>query len=245
MPIIYAKRGKKCVHLLDESGEKCYYSSMESVIEMNKRIANNLTYYRKAAGLTQAELAEKINYSDKSVSKWESGNGVPDVYTLVQLAELYGVTLDTLLGDGAPVRAKKRTRGVHALIMLLSSGIVWLIATCFFVMMELIAPAKGDWWIAFLYAIPVNAIVLLVYAAIWKYKLLNFLSVTVIIWTGFTCIYLTVRSICIYKGIGDEIGPLWTVFLLGIPLQTLEILWVFFRSMFKKSKKLVTVPKKE
>ncbi len=217
---------------------------MENAIEINKRLASNLTYYRKTAGFTQAELAEKINYSDKSVSKWESGNGVPDIYTLVQLAELYGVTLDTLLGEGAPVRVKKRTRGFHALIMSLSSGIVWLVATCFFVMMELLAPGR-NWWIAFLWAIPVNAIVLLVYAVIWKYKLLNFLSVSTIIWLGFTSLYLTIRSICIHGGIGDEIGPLWTIFLLGIPLQVLEILWVFFRSVFKKNKKLVTVPNKE
>ena len=53
---------------------------MENVNEINRKIGKNLACYRKAVGLTQAELAEKINYSDKSVSKWESGNGVPDVY---------------------------------------------------------------------------------------------------------------------------------------------------------------------
>ena len=59
---------------------------MENAIEINKIIGQNLSAYRKAAGYTQAELAEKINYSDKSVSKWESGNGVPDVCILMQLA---------------------------------------------------------------------------------------------------------------------------------------------------------------
>ena len=97
---------------------------MENSIEINQRIAKNLAHYRKAAGFTQVELAEKINYSDKSVSKWESGNGVPDVYTLMQLAELYGVTVDALLGKGTPVAPKKSTKGLHWLIMLLSSGIV-------------------------------------------------------------------------------------------------------------------------
>ncbi len=209
---------------------------MENSIEINRKLSKNLTYYRKAAGFTQAELAEKINYSDKSISKWESGNGVPDVYTLVQLAELYGVTLDTLLGDGAPVRVKKKTRALRILLMLLSSGIVWLAATFFFVTMELMKPGE-PWWLAFLYALPINAVVLLVFACIWKYKALNFGAVSVLIWLGFTCVYLTIKNL----SVGEELGPLWIIFLLGIPLQVLEILWVFFRSVFKKNKKVVEV----
>ncbi len=217
---------------------------MESSIEINRKLAKNLTYYRKTAGFTQAELAEKINYSDKSISKWESGNGVPDIYTLIQLAELYGVTLDTLLGDGAPVRVKKKTKSLHLLIMLLCCGIVWLVATCFFVTMQLLNSGHA-WWIAFVYAVPSSAVVLLVFASIWKYRTLNFTSVTIIIWAGLTCVYLTIRYICIQKGITEDIGPLWSIFLLGIPLQVLEILWVFFRSVFKKNKKVLVVqPKK-
>ena len=73
------KNNGKAAYPLDEKSKKWYYSSMENTNEINRKIAKNLTYYRKAAGLTQAELAEKINYSDKSVSKWESGNGVPDI----------------------------------------------------------------------------------------------------------------------------------------------------------------------
>ncbi len=213
---------------------------MDNHIEINQKLAKNLTYYRKTAGFTQAELAEKINYSDKSVSKWESGNGVPDIYTLVQLAEVYGVTIDTLLGDGAPVRVKKKTRAARALIMSLSSGIVWLIATLFFVTMQILAPGRA-WWIAFTYAVVANAIVLLVYASIWKYKTLSFISVSTIIWISFVCLFLTVKYICERTGAGDDIGPLWSIFLLGIPLQVLEVLWVFFRSVFRKNKKLLVV----
>ncbi len=215
---------------------------MDTSIEINRKIAKNLTYYRKTAGFTQAELAEKINYSDKSVSKWESGNGVPDIYTLVQLAELYGVTIDTLLGDGAPIRVQKKTRSLHLLIMLLCSGIIWLVATCFFVAMQLFY-AGHAWWLSFVYALPATAVVLLVFAAIWKYRTLTFFSVTLIIWLGLTCLYLTIRYICIQRGITGDIGPLWSIYLLGIPLQVLEVLWAFFRSIFKKNKKVVEVRK--
>lgn len=218
---------------------------MDNSIEINRKIAKNLTYYRKAAGYTQAELAEKINYSDKSVSKWESGNGVPDIYTLIQLAELYGVSVDVLIGDGkAPVALEKKRMGLHMLIMLLSSGIVWLVATCIYVGLQLLTP-KAGLWLAFLYAVPVNAILLLVYASIWKYRTLHFICVSTIIWTILTCAFLTVHIACTLSGVGANLGPLWMIFLLGIPLQVLEILWVFFRSLFKKNKPVLRAKAKE
>ncbi len=203
---------------------------MENCNEINKQIAQNLAYYRKEAGLTQAELAEKINYSDKSVSKWEQGNGVPDVYVLMQLAKLYGVTINDLVGEEAKERIqerKQRKLGIHILLMLLSSGIVWLVATYFFVSMQMWKPT-GAWWVAFVYAVAVNAIVLIVYAGVWKYRILNFISVSTLIWTIITSVFLTIRA----TGLGGD--SLWLLFLLGAPLQALEILWVFFRSLFSK-----------
>ena len=216
---------------------------MENNIEINQRIAKNLIHYRKLAGLTQAGLAEKINYSDKSVSKWESGNGAPDIYTLIQLAELFGVSVDTLIGEGTPVNPQKKTVGLHWLIMLLSSGIIWLVATVFFVLMHFIARG-GPWWLAFVYAIPINAIVLLVYASVWHYRTLNFISVSTIIWTVITCLFLTVNVVTTANGTQDEVDRLWMLFMLGIPLQILEILWVFFRSFFSKSRKVLGLPVK-
>ena len=211
---------------------------MENTNEINAKIAKNLTYYRKQAGLTQAELAEKINYSDKSVSKWESGNGIPDVYILLELAGLYGITLNDLVCDGEPktpnvAENKKKTKGLHLLIMLLSSGIVWLVATCLFVLLHLFFPG-GEWWVSFLYAVVANAIVLIVFAGIWKYRMLGFFSVSTLIWTALTCIYVTARLLTEQNG--GNAGGLWYLFLLGIPLQILEILWVFFRSLFTKNR---------
>ena len=72
---------------------------MEKEEDVYKRIGKNIAAYRRNAGITQAELARKINYSDKSVSKWESGNGVPDVLVLMRLAELFGVSVNDLVGE--------------------------------------------------------------------------------------------------------------------------------------------------
>lgn len=206
---------------------------MENTSEINERIAKNLAYYRKAAGFTQAELAEKINYSDKSVSKWEQGNGVPDIYILLQLAELYQISVNDLVGDGSPAPMKRKRRGLHLLIMLLSSGIVWLVATCLFVGLLLWAPSAAA-WVVFLYAVCANAILLIVYAGIWKYRFLGFVSVSTLVWVALTSLYVTVNIICEAKGL--DAGAFWCVFLVGIPLQVLEVLWVFFRSLFKKNK---------
>ncbi len=208
---------------------------MENTNEINAYIAKNLIYFRKQAGLTQAELAEKINYSDKSVSKWESGNGVPDVYTLVQLAEIYHVSVNDFLSADTPVQAKKKVKGLRLLVMLLSSGLVWLVATFTFVTLQLMFPGKGAWWLTFIYAIPVNAVLLLIYATVWRWRLQNFVCVTIIIWSTLVSIFLTINRITLMEG--REQGPLWIVFLLGVPLQVLEVLWSFFRFLFAKNKK--------
>lgn len=219
---------------------------MKNEMELNRVIANNLMHYRKAAGLTQAELAEKINYSDKSISKWESGNGIPDVYTLMQLAALYQVTLNDLVGEGGvalptPVEQKKKLLKRRFLVALLSSGIVWLAATCLFVLLSIFFP-NGQWWVAFVYAFLANSIVFIVYASKWKYRIFQFISVSGVIWGGITCIYLTVSILLQWSGALYE--SLWCLYLIGIPLEVLEILWSFFRSLIWKDKNGVVAKQK-
>lgn len=200
---------------------------MENLTAINQIIAKNLAYYRKAAGFTQAELAEKINYSDKSVSKWEMGNGVPDIYILMELATLYGVTVDDLVREGDKKRPAASKWKERLLIILLSCGLAWLVATCVFVLLGIVCPT-GKEWLAFLYAVPVNAILVVIFTGVWKYRLGNFFAVSALIWTLITCIYVTVAEF------GGVVNGLWGLFIIGVPLQTLEILWVFFRaSIFK------------
>ncbi|MBQ8320185.1 MAG: helix-turn-helix transcriptional regulator [Clostridia bacterium] len=206
---------------------------MEENTVITKQIAKNLTVLRKRAKLTQAEVAEKINYSDKSVSKWESAGGVPDIFILIQLAKLYGVTVNEIVGEKSPVPPKEGKTGLHVLIMLLSAGIVWLVAVCVFALLQVL-PVKGAWWLAFIYALPINAIVFVVFACIWKYKMLHFVSVSTLIWTGLLSLYL---SIALIPKTLVALESLWPIFLIGVPLQVLAILWAFFRySVFKRRK---------
>lgn len=200
---------------------------------VNERIAKNLSYYRKSAGLTQAELAQKINYSDKSVSKWESANGVPDIYILLQLAELYGVTVNDLVGDGEERKPlpKKQSKLSSSLVMLLSVGIVWLVATTFFVVMNLFLPHR-EWWLAFLYALPIGSIVVVVLSSVFKRRTTNFISLACLIWTTLLSVFVSFKALMK----NGDLEMLWMVFFLGIPLQLLHVIWVFFRNVKKKNK---------
>lgn len=118
-------------------------------------IARNIAFYRRQQGQTQAELAEQLNYSDKSVSKWERGEGVPDIYILARLAEMYGVTVNDLVCLEPP---QPRRRPPYLLITLLSLGLVWLVAAVAFFACLLLCPgcicalftrcpcAPSCWW---------------------------------------------------------------------------------------------------
>lgn len=72
---------------------------MAETQDLTRLLATNIATRRKGAGMTQAELAEVLGYSDKTVSKWERGEGLPDVLCLKRMADTFGVKMDDLLSD--------------------------------------------------------------------------------------------------------------------------------------------------
>ena len=74
-----------------------YYKSIGG-IEMNTTLAQNIARYRKHRGLTQEELAQKLNFSFQAVSKWETGQSQPDASILPDLAHHLGADLNALFG---------------------------------------------------------------------------------------------------------------------------------------------------
>lgn len=188
-------------------------------------IGQNIMRLRRMANMTQLELAEKLNYSDKSVSKWEQGNGIPDVRILVQLADLFHVSVDDLVREHTEKQiVPKNTRALRRLIIILCSvGLCWLVAVALFVMIGIFAPGLQFLWLAFLYAVPVSAIVVLVFSCVWGYKVVRVVSVSVLVWTTLACVYLTAFAF------GQNI---WLIFLIGIPLQVLAL---FFFVWWKKA----------
>lgn len=180
--------------------------------DLKQVIADNISFYRKEKGLTQVELAEKLSYSDKAVSKWERAESYPDIVTLIAMAKLFDVTVDQL------VSSRVKRKKTKPLIALLSGGIVWLIATAVYVIMNMIEPIPYS-WLAFVYAVPVCTIVMLVFFAIWGKKLLVLVAETILMWTIAACIFLT-----IYVTV-PSLQNSFFIFFLPIPLQILAILW--------------------
>ncbi len=192
----------------------------ENEEQLKSRLAKNLTFYRENAGQTQLELAEKLNYSDKSISKWERGEGIPGVYVLTQIAHLYGVTVNDLLGE-APQKPKRTSKYNHFIVTLLSFGLVWLVATLQFIILHIAVPTFPAWYI-FLYAVPANAIVSIVFTCLWWNKLSRFLSVSALIWSSFVCL---VTSIPV-----DNMNLFYII--AGI-LQGMTVLWFMLRKKKK------------
>lgn len=193
---------------------------MENIENLKRTIAKNLTHYRKKAGLTQQELADEINYSDKSISKWERGEGVPDIYILKQIADLYEITVNDLIGDKSekPVNVNKNKNRI--IICLLSIGLVWLVVTVAFSVLKIIfINTKYEHFITnlYYYALPLTFIILLIFNKIWfKKKIINAISVSLIFWTTVFSFYWTIK---------DFFDNFEVFFFIGIPFQILVILW--------------------
>ena len=197
---------------------------------LKDRIGANIALQRKRAGLTQAGLAEKLNYSDKAVSKWERGESMPDVLTLMQLAEQFEVSVGDLLEDpnklpGNPgklekamtqvsEKALKRTANKNV-IQGLSSTLVWFIALLVFVVISSFDLPYS--WLAFFYAVPINAIVLLSLRSAWRDFRWNRVLISMISWGFLVSIYTTLLVFLRFN--------MWKMFLLGIPGEIAITLW--------------------
>ena len=197
-------------------------------MDIKQNLSENLILYRKSANLTQAELAEKLNYSDKAVSKWERGESVPDLAVLKQIADFYGVTIDTLIDKPNNIKPKKQKNlgKKRVIIALCSGGLVWLVATVFFAFISLIFPSITQTWLSFVYAVPITLIVLLVLTSVWGKTLFNFIFTSLLVWTVILTVYLT-----LYFALPYPPSALWMIFLIGIPLQILTILWFFYKKI--------------
>lgn len=187
--------------------------------ELNLIIADNLINLRKANKLTQLELATKLNYSDKAISKWERGESMPDIFLLKQLADMYGVSLDYLTTEHTEQEAilyKKKDSKINnkLIITLLSCMVVWICATIIYVNLHILK--NINYWIIWLWAVPVSCIVLIVFTSIWWHKIHILTSISCFVWSFLACAYI---QLIIYS------INIWTIFLLGIPIQIAILLW--------------------
>ena len=189
------------------------------MVDIKGIVAKNIIDLRKSNNWTQTELADKLNYSDKAVSKWERAESLPDITVLKRIADLFLVSVDYLLEEehkpakGLSPVSSKITKRNHVIIASLSTMLVFLIATVVFVVLGLLS-VNLPIWMAYVYALPAAAIVLIVFNAIWGSRIWNFVFITLLVWSILLCIYMSFPE--------DNI---WLIFLIGIPAQIIILLW--------------------
>ncbi len=196
--------------------------------ERKKIVAENITRLRTSLGMTQAQLGEKLNYSDKSVSKWERGDSIPDVFVLKAIADMADVTVDWLITPHdetekvpeAPVEKRSYSRRFVTLTVL--SGI-WTLAVLVFVILWLAGVFS---WLVFVCAIPVSLITLLVLNSIWGDPSMNLYIISGLAWSIISLIYLCALD-----------QNWWQLFLLGIPAQIIIIFAFSIKPCRKKEDK--------
>ncbi|MBQ7345521.1 MAG: helix-turn-helix transcriptional regulator [Oscillospiraceae bacterium] len=185
-------------------------------------IAKNITQLRLGAKMTQSELAEKLNYSDKAISKWERAESIPDVAVLKSIADLFAVPLDYLVRQEHQEEALEEAPFVpdkqhnHRVITTLSVLLVWFVATLVYVLMDVIMVGARLHWLTFPYAIPASMIVWLVFNSIWGKVRRNYMIISLLTWSALVCVVVSLLCFGITA---------WKLLILGIPGQIIICIW--------------------
>lgn len=198
--------------------------------ELNKIIGNNLTFLRKKAGLTQLEFGEKFSYSDKTVSKWEKGEVVPNVETLKQIADYHGVSVDFILKEHDSeedfLSIVKKTPNSANKITFIALVVTIIFAICVTIYVASIYNLKtadihqNRWWAVFLWAVPLSFVVI----AFYTKRMFHSRKWTIIY---VSCAVWTILLAAFFSFLED--GVYWYLFFIGLPVQAALILLVNLR----------------
>ena len=173
--------------------------------------ASNIINLRTAKGLTQAELGELLNYSDKSVSKWERAEAVPDAYVLKNMSEIFGVSVDYILSSHDAWEPPKeinpeRSFNTRTITTLVLVGI-WTLAFFIYVIAWIL---EANWWLVFVFALPLSLITFLVLNSVWEQGRNN----RHIVYGLVVSLFLTVYFVFLEKN-------MWQLFLMILPAELL------------------------
>lgn len=183
--------------------------------DLKEIIGKNIQYLRKESNMTQQDLADKLNYTSKAVSKWERGESMPEIEVLAAIASLFNVTVDFLLHEDSKVHKKdyvpsevkdKNKMLVTALVV----TIVWTIMAIVFV--YTMQNNGKTLWQLFIWAIPLSFLVIAI--SLRQYKRIDQMIVlSIFLWTLLLAFFIQFQF---------EI-PL--IFLIGIPAQLALFIW--------------------
>lgn len=188
-------------------------------------IAKNILELRLLNNMTQLELAEKLNYSDKTVSKWERAESSPDISVLVELADLFGVTLDYMvrsenIDEQVRENKQKEVRYNHRAITYISESCAWFVAIFAFIITSLIMGRMSFQWLYFVYTLPAALIIRLVFNSIWFNPRHNYVIISALMWSVLAAVHITF----LYFKINVAL-----IYFLGAAGQIDIIMWAFIK----------------
>lgn len=199
--------------------------------ELKLITASNIIKLRTTAGLTQAELGHALNYSDKTISKWERGEAIPDAFVLMRMGEIFGVSVDYLLSSHDSWQApEKESEGLPSysadvIIAICVIG-VWTAALTAFVILWLFDIIC---WQIFVGTLPVSILTYMVLICVFRKKKYLQLVIALFVLSLFVTMYFFVPS-----------SNPWQLFLLAVPAEIIVFLSCNIRKrpiFFKKRKK--------
>ncbi|MCQ2815610.1 MAG: helix-turn-helix domain-containing protein [Bacilli bacterium] len=185
---------------------------------LNQIFAENLIKLRKSKKLTQLELSEKLNYSDRNISKWENGTSLPTCDTLKELASFFGVSMDYFFEKHNKVEMLSNeddSRRLKLIIIGLAMlGALFASVVCFVAFPNFFNVS----WLSFVWGVVLCSIIGIIFTSIWFNRShYLFLFISLLVWTGIAASYLTVLMV-------NNLN-LWYLFFVGIPLQLAIFVW--------------------
>lgn len=191
--------------------------------DLKTNIAKNITELRIFNNMTQMELGERLNYSDKTISKWERGESTPDITALSEMADIFGVSLDFLVKsknvqENSLPKLKSEGKYNRRVISYISESVAWIVAIFAFIITTLLIKETTFQWLYFVYALPIVIIVKLVFNTLWFNPRHNYLIVSALMWSVIAAVHITFMYFAVDVSL---------IYILGVAGQIVIILWSF------------------
>lgn len=206
------------------------------IMDIKRNVAKNITNLRKKNKMTQVELAEKINYSDKAVSKWERGEAVPDIDTLYLLAQLFGVKIDYFVQEDEDAQKEFVVPKIEGLFKKLAVVFLFSLASVLIALLIYIIGNSQNWdnksylWMCFVWCTPIFATISFIFFMSNRIWLGSLISCGMIVVCVVGCIF---GEFLIHNILGDNVWMVW----LFVPLVVGAIVLLFFMRKSKYKKK--------
>ena len=186
-------------------------------------VRENLVKLRKEHKFTQMELAEKIGYSDKAISRWETGEVNPDIETLEKLAELYGIDITVFFSPYSPEEHRKESAresqlGRKIAVWILMEVALWYAGIMVYIYSSTFVVDATRSWLIFIWLLPLSFILSSIMNRMWGNAVLGIIFASLVCWSLLLAIYLNYLKFNLYL-----------LFISGVPIQMAILLLAYMK----------------